>query len=303
MSHGSLRLTIIIPTKDRVHIVTQLLNSIGALDEAQRLCPEIIVADNDSHDDTYERVKSITKEFPATVKRLKITRPGKSAAINDALKAATGDVVAFLDDDVVVDKSWLTAIEDFFRRGEYRVGQGIIRLPSPEKDDPEILQLVERYRTIPKLEFKKKFERIHSLNGANFFAAREVFERIGGFDERLGPGASGTSEDVDFARRLGRANIAIGYVPQAIVYHRVDRSRLTEEYFKHSHWRQGASRFLIRPHGTPAILFSLARAAARYAYYTVTGKERDRYRCKGRIYHYLGMMEAKQNHAGKKPGR
>jgi GT2 family glycosyltransferase len=208
--------------------------------------------------------------------------------------------VAFLDDDVVVDKKWLAAIENFFRQGEYHVGQGIIRLPSPEKDDPEILQLVERYRTIPKLEFKRQLSQISSLNGANFFALRQVFEQIGGFDERLGPGASGTSEDVDFARRLARANIAIGYVPQAIVYHRVDRSRLTEEYFKQSHWRQGGSRFLIRRRGTAAILFNLARASVRYAYYTVRGKERDRYRCKGRIYHYLGMMEAKQNHTGAK---
>jgi GT2 family glycosyltransferase len=283
-------------------VLSQLLESIEQLEGVERILPEIIVADNDSRDDTFAYVSSTAKCFPAPIRILKVTRPGKSAAMNDALKVATGDVIAFLDDDVVVDKNWLTAIENFFRSGEYRVGQGIIRLPSPDKDDPEILQLLERYRTIPKLEFKKKVKRIHSLNGANFFAAREVCEQIGGFDERLGPGASGTSEDVDFARRLIQANVAIGYAPQAIVYHRVDRSRLTEEYFKQSHRRQGGSRFLIRRRGTPAILFNLARAAARYAYYTIRGKERDRYRCKGRIYHYLGMMEARQNHVGEKTG-
>jgi glycosyltransferase involved in cell wall biosynthesis len=297
MNVRSLRATIIVPTKDRTDVLAQLLDSIGQLEPIDGIVPEIIVADNDSQDNTYERVNAAAGCLPVTVRAVKVSRPGKSAALNEALKVATGDIVAFLDDDVVVDTNWLAAVENFFRKGEYQVGQGVIRLPSPEKDDPEILKLIERYRTIPKLEFKRPLNQISSLNGANFFACRHIFEQIGGFDERLGPGASGTSEDVDFARRLARANIAIGYVPQAIVYHRVDRSRLTEEYFKQSHWRQGGSRFLIRRRGNAAILFNLARASVRYAYYTLRGKERDRYRCKGRIYHYLGMMEAKQKHA------
>ncbi|MGH7855283.1 MAG: glycosyltransferase family 2 protein [Candidatus Binatia bacterium] len=296
----SFRPTIIIPTKNRANVLSQLLDSIEQLDAVDRILPEIIVADNDSQDDTFEYIKSKARCFRAMVRAVKVTRPGKSAAINDALKAATGDVVAFLDDDVVVDKNWLRAVEIFFRQGEYRVGQGMIQLPSPEKDEPEILKLVERYRTIPRLVYRSNPRTVHSLNGANFFVGREVFDRIGGFDERLGPGASGTSEDVDFARRLTRANIAIGYVPDAIVYHRVDRARLTEEYFKQSHRRQGASRFLIRNHSAAAIAFNLFRAAAGYGYYTVIGKERPRYRSKGRIYHYLGMINAKQNAVGEK---
>jgi glycosyltransferase involved in cell wall biosynthesis len=288
--------TIIIPTKDRCDALSELLDSIERLDAVDGIVPEIIVADNDSQDDTCEHVEAKASCFRAPVRTVKVTRPGKSAAINDALKVATGDVLAFLDDDVVVDKSWLTAIEDFFRAGQYQVGQGIIRLPAPDKDDAEVLRLVERYRTIPKLEFKKKVERIHSLNGANFFALREVFDRVGGFDERLGPGASGTSEDVEFARRLTNANIAIGYAPAAVVYHRVDRSRLTEEYFQQSHRRQGKSRFLMRKRSIANVVFNLARAAGQYAYHSVAGSERDRYRSKGRIYHYLGMMEARQNH-------
>ena len=209
--------------------------------------------------------------------------------------------MAFLDDDVIVDKTWLTALECFFRDGEYHAGQGIIRLPSPEGDDRESQRLVERYRTIPTLEHDPHLKEVHSLNGANVFLSREVFDRLGGFDERLGPGASGTSEDVDFARRLARAGITIGYAPQAIVYHRVDNNRLTEAYFRQSHRRQGASRFLIRRHGTAVIFLNLARAAAQFGYYTVRRRERERYRSKGRIYHYLGMLEAKQNHWDRRP--
>ena len=297
MSARSFRPTIIIPTKNRADVLSQLLDSIEQLEAVDGIVPEIIVADNDSQDDTYERLTAAAKRFRAKVRTVKVTRPGKSAAINEALKLATGDVVAFVDDDVVVDKNWLAAIENFFRNGEYRVGQGIIRLPSPEKDDPEVLKLVERYRTIPRLEYRRPLQTLHTLNGANFFVSRDVFDAVGGFDERLGPGASGTSEDVDFARRLCAANIAIGYAPQAIVYHRVDRTRLTDEYFEQSHRRQGGSRFLIRNHRAATIVFDLARAVALYAYHAVRGNERKRFRSKGRIYHYLGMLEAKRHQA------
>ena len=48
----SLRFTIIIPTKNRRQILGQLLGSIGALNDIDRILPEIIVADNNSDDDT-----------------------------------------------------------------------------------------------------------------------------------------------------------------------------------------------------------------------------------------------------------
>ena len=295
MSARSFRPSIIIPTKNRLAILAQLLESIRRLG-FNRSQPEVIVTDNDSLDHTYEVVHGVAKDFPTILKVIKVARAGKSAAVNDAVKISTGDILAFLDDDVVVDRNWLAAVENFCRSGRYQACQGVIRLPSPEKDDPEILRLVERYRTIPRLEYETDLKSVHSLNGANFFVTREVFDRIGGFDERLGPGMSGTSEDVDFARRLIKAGITIGYAPQAIVYHRVDRARLTEEYFKQSHQRQGASRFLLRNQSGATIAFSLFRAAAQYGYYTAVRKERHRYRSKGRIYHYLGMMEAKQSH-------
>jgi GT2 family glycosyltransferase len=297
---NSIRLTIIIPTKDRCKILIQLFESIRRLNGLDRHLPEIIVADNGSSDDTCDYIDAIATTFPATILVRKTFKPGKSAAINGALKAASGDVLAFLDDDVAVDQDWLEAVVNFFQSGEFRAGQGIIRLPASEQNDAEILRLIERYRTIPQLEFKSNPKTYYSLNGANFFVEREVFDQVGGFDERLGPGASGTSEDVDFARRLARANIVIGYARGAIVYHRVDRARLTEGYFKESHWRQGASRFLISNHGVTAITFDLLRAIAQYGYHTVRGQERYRYRSKGRIYHYLGMMEAKRKSAAVK---
>ena len=295
MNIPSLRFTIIIPTKNRGQVLRQLLDSIGALNDVDRIRPEIIVADNNSSDDTWECINSMAKCFPTTIRSLRVERAGKSAAINEAVKRSTGNVLVFLDDDVIVEKTWLVAIREFFQNGNCQVGQGFIGLQPVPEDGPEITKLVEIYRTIPRLEYSPDVGTLHSLNGANFFMSRALFNRIGGFDERLGPGASGTSEDVDLARRLIRAGVSIGYAPKAVVYHRIDRDRLTDAYFKQSHRRQGASRFLIRKQGGAEILFNLLRVVTQYGYYTLLGQERNRYRSKGRIYHYLGMIEAKQN--------
>jgi glucosyl-dolichyl phosphate glucuronosyltransferase len=299
LEETKIRLTIVIPTKNRAKIIGELLGSLRRLDGLDRIGPEIIVADNDSTDDTYNFVAAVATDFPAAIQVIKIAKPGKSAAINAAAKLARGEVLAFLDDDVVVDNTWLTAVDTFYREGKFEAGQGLIRLQAPERDDPEIVKLVQRYRTIPNLEHEPDVKPLHSLNGANFFVSRNAYERVSGFDERLGPGASGTSEDVDFARRLTRAGIAIGYAPGAIVYHRVDRHRLTEEYFKQTHWRQGGSRFLIQRRSAAAILYDLTRVVAQYVFYTLIGKDRNRYRSKGRIYHYLGMIAAKRNGSAK----
>jgi GT2 family glycosyltransferase len=300
MRDGSFSLTIIIPTKDRVQILHQLLESIKKLADLERIRPEIIVADNGSQDQTFELAEAAAKNYPIPLRVIQVPRGGKSAAVNDAARTATGKVLAFLDDDVVVDPAWLSAIEEYFHSGNRQIGQGMIRLQPPAGKDPEIQKLVQRYRTVPQLEHKPGITEVHSLNGSNFFVFRDLFNQLGGFDERLGPGASGTSEDVDFAQRLARLGITIGYAPRAIVFHRVERSRLTEEYFKESHLRQGKSRFLIRHRGLAEILFGLSRACAQYVVFTAFGSERNRYRSKGRIFHYLGMLEAKQNH-GREP--
>jgi len=296
-------LTIVIPTRNRVQILGELLESIRQLEALEQVWPAVLIADNDSNDDTYNFVTSLIKTFPTSLRVLRVVKPGKSAAINAAVGSATGDFLAFLDDDVVVDKAWLTALVHCLHEGKYQAGQGLVRLQSPAGDDPEIIKLLHRYRTIPTLEHDPGLETVRSLNGANFFIARKVFDRLGGFDERLGPGASGTSEDVELARRLGNAGIVIGYLPQAIVYHSVEPDRLTEDYFKQIHRRQGISRYLMGRQSTADILFNLTCTTTRYFFYTLIGKERKRYRSKGRIYHYLGMMSAKHNHVDRKHAR
>ena len=213
--------------------------------------------------------------------------------MNEAARVARGDVIAFLDDDVIVQPNWLAAVEQFFQKKEYHAAQGVIRIRPQGAQNPEIHTLINRYRTIPNIDFGPDIKHSHSLDGANFAVSRQALNRVGPFDERLGPGASGTSEDVDFARRLLQEGFRIGYMRDAIVYHSVDPRRLTEDYFRAHHKRQGHSRVLMNDKGIGRIFFDLGRATAQFAFYSLGKRERDRYRSKGRIYHYLGMLETK----------
>ena len=290
------KFTIVIPTKDRHEAVKELLDSLKRLRGLARIRPGIMIGDNGSTDLTWEMLREESRNFPTYLEIFQVTTPGKCAVLNEAIRRAKGEVLAFLDDDVVVDESWLEELDRFFHDGNDHVaGQGVIRISALESQDPEIRELLQRYRTIPHLEFARDVGDLHSLNGANIALRREVFDRIGGFDERLGPGASGTSEDVELAQRVRGAGMKIGYMREAIVYHRIDPSRLTEGYFKAIHKRQGASRLLFKQQSSGQILFDLCRVSAQYSFYSIIGNVRDRYRNKGRIYHYLGMLESKLN--------
>jgi GT2 family glycosyltransferase len=286
-------ISIIIATKDRSAALKALLNSIRAVRGLHRFQVEIIVGDNNSTDATWDTLLAESKQFPALIRPLKIKTLGKSSVLNEAMRAAQGEVLAFLDDDVVVDAGWLQAIGNFFQTDKFPAGQGAIRIQTPDSEDSETRRLIQRYRTIPNLEFGADTQEVHSLNGANFAVLRNALNRVGCFNERLGPGASGTSEDVDLARRLLQGGFRIGYMREAIVYHRLDPSRLTEDYFRNHHKLQGRSRILMDDKGLGRIFLDLGRATAQFAFYSLGKKERDRYRSKGRMYHYLGMLGAK----------
>jgi len=255
----------------------------------------VIVGDNESKDKTWAMLNETAQGFPVPFHMLRVSKPGKCAVLNEAIRVAKGDILAFLDDDVVVESGWLEALASYFHEndGRYSAGQGVINLQTSVSNGPEILELFERYRTIPQLKRAPETKEDRSLNGANMAIHRHVFNEIGVFDERLGPGASGTSEDVELAIRLLKKGMKIGYIHNSVVYHRVDRSRLTEAYFKSIHKQQGRSRALFKKPSVARILADLLRATTQFSYYYATGVERKTYRNKGRIYHYLGMIQSK----------
>jgi glycosyltransferase involved in cell wall biosynthesis len=173
------KLSIIIPTRNRSNLVQTLLNSLRELVGLDQFQPQIIVGDNDSQDETPKLLHSMAKNFPVPLTLLKIQRRGKSAAMNEASRVAHGDVLAFLDDDVVVQSNWLCALQQFFEEKDYHAAQGVIRIKRAGGETPETRTLINRYRTIPNIDFGPQIKNFHSLNGANFAVSRQGLDTVG----------------------------------------------------------------------------------------------------------------------------
>lgn len=194
-----------------------------------RVAPhEIIVVDNAPETPA---TRLVSNRFPG-VRYQKESRKGLSQARNTALAIATGDVVAFVDDDVVVSKDWLERIRSCFENPEVMVATGLI-LPY-ELETPAQLIFEQsfqyfhqgfRRRTFDAPYFealKDKGVPVWSIGaGANMAIRRKVFDDGAEFDTRLGPGSfGGCGEDSEFWYGvLSRGGTCV-YEPAAYVFHR-----------------------------------------------------------------------------------
>ena len=290
-------LAIIVATRDRAPRLRRLLASCLALEGRERLAPAIVVADDGSTDDT-ARVVAEAAASDATVRRLALPGGGKSRALNAAIRATSAPLLAFVDDDVELDPRWLIAVEAYLGRHDVGAAQGTIRLPPDAADDPTIVAALARWHTIPQCDYGPAVTDAPSLIGANMVVARRVFARVGLFDERLGPGAAGASEDTELAMRIRGAGERIGYVADAIAYHAVEPDRLSARYFRALHESRGRSRIYYKQREPRAawlltlrLLPDLATSGVGAAVGKLRGGEAER-RALARWYHYRALLAA-----------
>jgi glycosyltransferase involved in cell wall biosynthesis len=291
-------ISILIPTQGRLDQLAQLLEGLRRLDSRESITHEIIVANNAPDEAIASSVEGLVRQFAADEPErwihVREPVPGKSRALNRAISFARGQILGFLDDDVEISPAWLEATEKFFRCYAFDVKQGAILIPPAMRQDQSFMKLLNRYRTICYYQKPGTHVReIDSLNAANIALRRELLSRTGLFDERIGPGRSGTSMDVEFGERVLRAGGRIGYEPNSVVYHNVDWSRLTESYFRLRHEMQGKSRLIYKRSTLATIIPNLLRAMWAFAWYSLFNNERKKYRAKGRYFHYRAMLREK----------
>ncbi|HUI06646.1 MAG TPA: glycosyltransferase [Verrucomicrobiae bacterium] len=293
-------ISVIVATRNRVASLRRLLASLDRL-QPPPVPYETVIVDNGSTDDT-PRVLGGWAARGGARQTLRVEQPGKSRALNAAIKVSHGDALVFVDDDVVVDPSHLRELWDYFATHDCAAAQGAVLWPPEAKADPDLRQLLQRYRScIVRADFPPDTPQ-NSLRGANIAVRRAVFEKVGPFNECLGPGAAGFSEDDELADRIRATGGWIGYVRRAEVVHEIDRSRLTEEYFRRRHRLQGRSRFLYKQRGLlSSILPNMVKAAFYYVYFGLVGDVHRQYRAKGRWFHYREMLEMTARRRGSSP--
>lgn len=169
---------------------------------------EVIVVDNGSADRTPAVVRSWVRRRPDLVSlRFRRDRQGSYAARNAGIEAASGEVVAFLDADVVVDRTWLADVVGRIRAGRDYVGCAV----EPAGDPADPVVAYNRRTEFPVDEY---------LAGSDFAPTcalavrREVLEAVGPFDPALV-----SSGDKEFGRRVRAAGFDQHYAGDVAVRH------------------------------------------------------------------------------------
>jgi GT2 family glycosyltransferase len=194
---------------------------------------EVIVVENRPACSTVERTLGERFRGDDRVRYVEEHRPGLARARDAGLHAACGDLVAFTDDDVLVDPTWVPAIRAAFAATpEVDCVTGLI-LPL-ELETPTQL-LVERFAGygkgfVPRVYSQDKAPPDQPLfpytagyfgSGANMAFRTRALRDLGGFDPVLGTGTRARGcEDLDICIRVLHAGGRLAYEPRAIVWHR-----------------------------------------------------------------------------------
>ncbi len=187
---------------------------------------EILFVDNGSTDDTAARLSSLARDNPC-LRLLSQRTGGKAAALNHALRQASGEVLVFCDDDVRPDAGWLGRLTAPLLAGRADAVAGAVRLA------PHLERAWMRQIHRAALADTSYLNREHSETavGANMAISRAVLAKVPAFDEELGPGALGLWEDTLFSQQLRQAGFRLVMAEDAMVEHHFEPQRLTREAF------------------------------------------------------------------------
>lgn len=295
-------LTIIIPTCNRLPSLGRLFASLVASLGRVEAGVEVIVINNGAPENT-EKIQALARAADLRVEVLGPT-PGKSWGLNEGLKRAKGQIVCPLDDDVVVALDWAEKVLEAYSSTNFDAVQGRI-LPGVDPEgrsaDPERL----REYNIPIIDYGDQVREIRGLTGTNGSFKRAVFERVGFYDTRLGPGASGFSEDTEYSARIRQAGFKIGYTPYAVVYHELDPARYGLGVKREVQYRKGLSRSVYRRDSVLLhVLPNLFANCMRWLIYKGLGKTQKAYKTEGRILKCWGYLVGRfQRKMGREHGR
>jgi glucosyl-dolichyl phosphate glucuronosyltransferase len=256
-----MKITVILCTYNRSPSLAKALDSVAASTMPISVAWEVLVVDNNSSDQTREVVGGFCRRHPDRFRYLFEPQQGKSYALNAGIREARGDVLAFIDDDVTVEPSWLqnlTAALD----GDQWAGAGGRILPPQDVSFPDWLAVEGPYSMAGLLVLFDRGPKSGELTvppfGANMAFRKAMFEKYGGFRIDLGPPpASLRGEDTEFCERLMRMGERMRYEPAAVVHHEIPDSRLKREYFLS--WWFGHGRALVQLRGKQPHLWGIPR--------------------------------------------
>jgi glycosyltransferase involved in cell wall biosynthesis len=261
----------------------------------------VLVVDNNSTDDTPAVVQEFICRYPSHFRYVFEPTPGRSHALNRGIRESQGEILAFTDDDVIVEQEWLkNLIQPLFTTAY--IGASGRTLPARDFTPPRWLPMSEYFALAPLALFDRGLKPIDLSEapfGNNMAFRREAFERFGTFRVDIGrrPGTILGSEDSEFGERLLNAGEKLRYEPAALLYHAVPAQRATKKYFLA--WWHDKTRSDIRAFGVPCSLrwqvagipLPLFRRLLRWSLqWMFTPGTSKRFACKVRVWSVRGAI-------------
>ena len=219
-------LSVVIVTYNRCEDLKESLDAISKLEE--KPC-EIIVVDSNSTDCTHD----IIRQYP--IHFLNMNERGMVKARNVGWQHAKGDIIAFVDDDAQVSKTWSKYILEPF--SNEKVG-GVVGRVISSVDRVELN--VQKHNEVGKVfvngfvlgNFDSDQEdttQVDTLIGCNMSFKRCVLEEVGGFDEKFRGNC--LREDTDISLRVRKLNYKLVFHPKASVIHKYTGRPVTKTWF------------------------------------------------------------------------
>jgi len=219
-------MTVAVCTRDRPDDLARCLE---ALERSDYPGLDVLVVDNASRTDQTAQI--VRDRFPQ-VRYVREPRPGLDWARNRAILEARGEILAYTDDDVMVDAGWARAIGAAFARNPEVAGVTGLVVPYELETDAQVLfeenggfgrGFSRRWwRTgEPGVPRWTRYGTGAYGTGANMAFRRSVFAHIGPFDPALDVGTvTNGGGDLDILFRLVQAGLTVMYEPEALVFHR-----------------------------------------------------------------------------------
>ena len=172
---------------------------------------ETIVVDNNSSDSTPEVISKFEEEHPKIVKfKEERELQGSYAARNTGIEEASGEILVFIDSDMIASPDLLESIDNAFYEGEFDYIGCNVRVKIPDEEG-SILASYNKARAFP-IEF---YLNKHNFSPTCGLAVKKsVVEDVGYFDERLISGG-----DSEFGKRVADAGYNQGFAQDAKLTH------------------------------------------------------------------------------------
>jgi hypothetical protein len=201
---------------------------------------------------------------PELLEQARLTFPNVSVVSNDVTRGASycrnigvelasGEILAFLDDDAIADETWLEELTRSYSDPEV-IGTG--GMPRPRWESGRVPRWLPLefywtvgcgYRGLP-----TEVAPVRNPIGATMSFRKAVFDRIGGFSTSLGPTMAtpnphGGGEETELAIRALRAfpGTAVLHIPDAGAEHVVPADRTSWRYFRSRCWLEGQAKALL----------------------------------------------------------